>query len=58
MEKGFAVVECPDREPKETRPSGFLVSPLGLLENWWVPDPKVPAAMLNWKTVVLDAGTK
>ena len=32
--------------------SRAVISPLGLLENWWVPDPKVPTALLDWKTVV------
>ena len=28
---------------------GFDISPHGLLENCWVPDPKVPTARLDWK---------
>ena len=52
MEKVAVAVKGPEGEPEETRPSWALGSPLGLLENWWDPDPEVPAARLDWKTVV------
>ena len=52
MEKVVVAVRGPKGEPEETRPYWVLGSPFGLLENWWVPDPEVPAARLDWKTVV------
>ena len=47
-EKVLEVVKCPWGEPLETRPAKVLKSPHGLLENWQVPDPKVPTSLLDW----------
>ena len=45
MEKVVVAVKGPKGEPEETRPYWVLGSPLGLLENWWVPDPDPPGLL-------------
>ena len=47
-EKVLEVVRCPWGEPLETRPAKVLKSPHRHLENWQVPDPKVPTSLLDW----------
>ena len=57
MEKVFAVVECPEGEPKETRPSGFLVSPLTCGELVGS-GPEGAGRTVELENCGLDGGTK